>query len=164
MFTLENFLPYLVNSVTIPIALDFHKKMKPYGITIEKWRVLSALLNADGQSVSDLARATSLEISRLSHLLTRMARQRLVSRGRAAADGRVVKIALTPRGRALATMILPVALQYEAAALRGFSAEEQAALKALLRRVRANVDSIEHDVVLPAATPRTAAKRPRRRP
>ena len=118
MFTLENFFPYLVNSVTIPIALDFHKKMKPYGITIEKWRVLSVLMNADGQSVSELARATSIEISRLSHLLNRMARQGLVGRARAKGDGRVVTVRLTPRGRALALKILPMALQYEVSALQ----------------------------------------------
>jgi MarR family transcriptional regulator, organic hydroperoxide resistance regulator len=161
MFTLQNFFPYLINSVTIPIALDFHKKMKPYGVTIEKWRVLSALLNADEQSVSELARATSIEISTLSHLLTRMVRQHLVTRARAKGDGRIVKIALTRRGRDLATMILPMAEQYEAAALKGFSLDEQAALKDLLRRVRANVDSLEQEVVLPTRK-RPAARKPRR--
>jgi hypothetical protein len=30
MFTLEGFFPCLVKSVTLPIALDFHRKMKPY--------------------------------------------------------------------------------------------------------------------------------------
>ena len=162
MFTLQNFFPYLVNSVTIPIAVDFHRRMKPYGITIEKWRVLSVLMNADGQSVSDLARATSIEISTLSHLLTRMVRQRLVTRARAAGDGRIVRIALTRRGRNLATTILPLALQYEAAAFKGFSEAEQAALKALLRRVRGNLDTIESDITLPARKARVARKRPKR--
>jgi DNA-binding MarR family transcriptional regulator len=161
MFTLEGFFPYLVNSVTIPIALDFHRKMKPFGITIEKWRVLSALLHADGQSVGELARATSLEISRLSHLLNRMARQGLVGRTRGPGDARVVTVRLSARGRALAERILPMALQYEAQALKGFSAAERDALKAMLRRVRANVETIESDIVVPGPKPR---REPRRRP
>jgi MarR family transcriptional regulator, organic hydroperoxide resistance regulator len=159
MFTLDNFFPYLVNSVTIPIALDFHKKMKPFGITIEKWRVLSVLMTAQGQSVSELARATSIEISRLSHLLNRMARQGLVGRARAKGDGRVVTVRLTPRGRALALKILPMALQYEVSAFKGFSDAERDALKTMLKRVRANLDSIEAEIAAPARKPRTVAPR-----
>ena len=159
MFTLESFFPYLVNSVTIPIALDFHKKMKPYGITIEKWRVLSALMNEDGQSVGALSRATSLEISRLSHLLTRMARQRLLTRTRAAGDGRVVTVRLTPSGRELAALILPMAQEYEESALKGFTESERAALKDLLRRARANVETLEQDVPVPARKARPAKRR-----
>ena len=162
MFTLQDFFPYLINSVTIPIAVDFHKKMKPYGITIEKWRVLSVLMNADGQSVGELSRGTSIEISTLSHLLTRMVRQRLVSRARAKGDGRVVTVTLTRRGRALAAMILPLALQYEASAFKGFSRDEQAELKTMLRRVRANLATIEQEIAVPARKPRTA--QPRRAP
>jgi len=139
MFKLEDFIPHLLHRATAQIAHSFHFRAKEYGVTIEKWRVLASLLREDGQSMSGLAASTSIEISALSHLLKRMEGEATIQRSRDPADGRVIRLRLSAKGREIAERILPLTAYYEDAALRGFSHEEAATLRALLKRVDANL-------------------------
>lgn len=139
MFKLEDFIPYLLHRATAQIAHSFHFRAKEHGVTIEKWRVLSALLREDGQSMSGLAASTSIEISALSHLLKRMEREAMIERSRDPSDGRVTRLHLSAKGRETAERILPLAAYYEDTVLRGFSHEEAAQFRALLKRADANL-------------------------
>lgn len=143
---LNDFFPHLVNMVTQRIAADFQAKARRYGVTIEKWRVLSVLLAQGPLTISGLARHTSIEISTLSKLLKRMGAEGFVSRQRESADGRLVTMALTRRGEEIAASVLPLARRYEAVALRGFAPEAAARLKAELRTIYRNLENVEEDV------------------
>jgi DNA-binding MarR family transcriptional regulator len=130
--------------------VHFQKSARPFGVTIERWRVLYVLMRRGDLRASQLSARTGIEASTLSHLLNRMARDDLVTRNREDGDGRAVRVGLTEAGRALAERMLPFALQYEAVALAGMDAAEAAQLKATLRRIAHNLEALDAVIVAPS--------------
>lgn len=142
MLPLDNYIPYLLNRAGARIAQSFSDEMRALGTTLQAWRVLAALRDRDGPRVSELSDRTSIEISTLSRVLDGMETQGLITRRRAADDGRVVTLHVAPAGRRLTDRIVPIAERYERVAVTGLSSSETETLKHLLRRVYANMDGL----------------------
>lgn len=142
MFDLGRYLPYLINRAGARLAVEFGREIRRYGIGVQEWRVLAALAASGGQRLSDIAALTSIDISTLSRLISRMVRAGLLSRGRAEEDRREIAVSLTPKGRRTTQAIIPVARRYERITLAGFRPAEEAALKDLLVRVYANLEAL----------------------
>ena len=140
---LENFLPFLLNRAGTRIAGAFAKDLNAHGVDIQMWRVLAALHQEDGQRMGDLAALTSIEISTLSRLIGRMEDANLVERRREIGDMRGVSVHITHKGEGLTGAIIPFALDYETVALQGFDESEARSLKAMLRRVFANMSDLD---------------------
>ena len=87
----------------------------------------------------DLAGLTSIEVSTLSRIVTRLVQTRVVTRTRSPSSTREVVVKLTAKGNAQVARLIPIAQAYEAAAVAGLSAEDVAVLKRSLRRVYANM-------------------------
>jgi DNA-binding MarR family transcriptional regulator len=133
-FDLTRYLPYLVNRAGVRIATAFAEVLREHAVTLPMWRVLAALDHADGQRISDLAALTSIDVSTLSRIIDTMQVKGLVERRRGnGGDARVVTI--------------PHARHYEEVALRGFTPDEEAALKAMLVRVYGNIAALEHEAL-----------------
>jgi DNA-binding MarR family transcriptional regulator len=143
MFDLGQYLPYLINRTGARLAVNFGRDIQGQGVALQEWRVLAALAAVGTQRLSDLAGLTSIDLSTLSRLVSRMARDRLVRRARADGDRRELHVALTATGRRIARAIIPTARRYERVALAGLSAEEARVLKRLLVRVYANLDALD---------------------
>jgi DNA-binding MarR family transcriptional regulator len=145
-FDLTKYLPYLVNRTGVRIASAFSEELRTHAITLQMWRVLAALDHEDGQRISDLAALISIDVSTLSRILDAMQEKGLIERRRGnGGDARVVTVHETEAGHALTAKIIPVARHYEEVALRGFSAEEAEALKALLVRVYRNIAALDEE-------------------
>ena len=70
---LDNYLPYLVNRVGTIIADQWGgEQLAPYRLSIAMWRVMAVLASKGGQRQIDLADLTSIEVSTLSRLVTRL--------------------------------------------------------------------------------------------
>ncbi len=137
---LDSYLPYLVNRVGTIIAEQYgDEALAPYGLSIAMWRVLVVLANKGGQRQIDLAGLTSIEVSTLSRIVTRLVRMGVVSRTRSPSSTREVMVRLTAKGENQFARLLPLAREYEAAAIAGLRPSELAALKQSLRRVYANM-------------------------
>lgn len=84
----------------------FNRVYKPlldrFGITYPQYLALTALLPRDGQTVGELSETLFLESSTVTPLIKRLETAGLVSRTRDPRDERVVRLALTEAGRALA--------------------------------------------------------------
>jgi MarR family transcriptional regulator, organic hydroperoxide resistance regulator len=143
MFDLDQFLPYLINRAGMRLAVNFARDIADTGVALQEWRVLAVLAAAGEQRLSDLAGLTSIDLSTLSRLVTRMARQGFVARLSGNGDRRERRIALTDKGRRRTRAIIPTARRYERLALAGLSAAEERVLKRLLRRVYANLAGLE---------------------
>ena len=139
MGPLESYLPYLLNRAGARIAASFSEEVRPFGATLQMWRVLAALREHDGRRMGGLSETTSIEVSTLTRLVDSMEKKGLVVRRRATEDARAVLLHATPAGRRLTQRILPIAERYESVALAGFSVVETDALKAALRRLYANM-------------------------
>jgi MarR family transcriptional regulator, organic hydroperoxide resistance regulator len=137
---LGDYLPYLVNRVGTIIAEQFGADaLARHGLSIAEWRVLAVLASNGGQRQIDLADSTSIEPSTLSRLVSRLVRMSLMTRTRSASSNREVVVKLSAKGQALVARLIPVARDYEAAAIAGITASELAALKRCLRRMYGNM-------------------------
>jgi MarR family transcriptional regulator, organic hydroperoxide resistance regulator len=157
---LDNYLPYLVNRVGTIIAEQFGAEaLAPYRLSIAMWRVMAVLASRGGQRQIDLADLTSIDVSTLSRLVTRLIAMGIVSRTRSASSTREVVVKLTARGQAHVARLVPMAHDYEAAAIAGLRPEDLAILKNSLRRVYANMKNRQPAI----GAPRRRAKRGRAR-
>jgi len=137
---LDDYLPYLVNRVGTIIADQYGSEaLAPYHLSIAMWRVVAALASKGSLRQIDLADLTSVEVSTLSRIVTRLVRMGVVSRTRSASSTREVIVKLTAKGNAQVARLIPIAREYEAAAIDGLRPEELAVLKRCLRRVYANM-------------------------
>jgi len=147
-FELTRYLPYLVNRAGVRIATAFAEVLREHAVTLPMWRVLAALDHADGQRISDLAALTSIDVSTLSRIIDTMQVKGLVERRRGnGGDARVVTVHRTKAGHSLTGKIIPHARHYEEVALRGFTPDEEAALKAMLVRVYGNIAALEDEAL-----------------
>lgn len=137
---LGDYLPYLVNRVGTIIADQFGAQaLAPHGLSIAMWRVMAVLASNGGQRQIDLAEATSIDASTLSRLVTRLVQLDIVTRTRSASSNREVVIKLSAKGNALVARLIPIARDYETAAIAGLPAQDLAVLKRCLRRVYQNM-------------------------
>ena len=137
---LGDYLPYLVNRVGTIIAEQFTAEaLAAHDLSIAMWRVLVVLAENGGQRQIDLAGLTSIDVSTLSRLVTRLVRMGLVSRTRSATSNREVVVRLDPKGRAALTQLIPIAKGYEALAMQGVSRGDLAVTKRSLRRMYDNM-------------------------
>src|ERR1700760_3089353 len=90
---LSDFLPYLVNRVGVIIAEQFgDETLAPHGLSIAMWRVMAVLSSAGAQRQIDLADLTSIDVSTLSRIVTRLVRMSLVTRARSTNSNREVVV------------------------------------------------------------------------
>jgi DNA-binding MarR family transcriptional regulator len=141
---LDRFLPYLINRAGAALVASFtDRALVRRGLNIATWRVLAALSNNGEQRLIDLAGMTSMDVSTLSRLVTRLVHEGLVSRKRSKTSNREVLIELTAKGRSAVDRLIPMAHELERAAIAGISAKDLAVLKRSLQRVYENLAEAE---------------------
>lgn len=137
---LGDYLPYLTNRVGMIVAEQFaDDALATHGLSIVMWRVMAVLASKGSQRQIDLADLTSIEVSTLSRLVSRLVRKGLVTRTRSTNSNREVTVKLGPKGQSLVSHLIPIALDFEAAAIAGLSAKDIAVLKRCLRRMYGNM-------------------------
>ena len=111
---LPDYLPYLVNRVGAALVARFTADaLEQHGLTIAMWRVLAALSDNGAQRQVDLAGLTSIDVSTLSRLVSRLIAMGLVTRLRSAKSSREVVVRLTAPGETLVARLIPVARALE---------------------------------------------------
>lgn len=137
---LGNYLPYLLNRVGFALVESFTADaLKAHGLSIDMWRVLAALSSNGGQRQVDLSAMTSIDVSTMSRLVSRLVRLGFVTRSRSETSNREVVVALSGRGRTLVQKLIPIAVELEKKASAGLSAKELAETKRVLTRMYGNL-------------------------
>lgn len=139
---LDDYLPYLVNRVGNALAARFSAEtLSQHDLSIAMWRVLVVLSANGAQRQIDLAGMTSIDVSTLSRLVTRLMRRGLVTRTRSKISSREVMIELAPKGRALVERLIPSGRAIEAMAVAGVAPQDLATVKRALRQMFANLEA-----------------------
>lgn len=128
----HDYLLYLLARASMQASAQFHAIVKARGLSVLEWRVLGRL-ESGPTTVSTLAEMALSQQPTLTKVLDRMAKEGLVVRLEDAADRRRVRVRLTPKGRALAAELVPLARAHEARVLAGYAPREAAALKRALK-------------------------------
>lgn len=138
-FELLDYVPYLINRVAVGMVKYFARDLKNYGLNVQTWRILAAILSHSECRFGELARITSIEIPTLSRIVARMQREGLIRCRPVASDSRTFLASLTPKGRGLANRVLPRAFAAEAAMVEGLSQPEIATFTRTLHAMYRNL-------------------------
>ena len=130
--------PFLVARVAT-LMNAWHADFRRLGLSVLSVRVMAVLSLNGGATVGELAEATSIDQSTLSHILRRLERAKLVQKTRQDHDNRSVKISTTPKGRALARKCHDTSVKHDRMLTRGLSAADVRALKGALQQLYLNV-------------------------
>src|SRR5262245_5012987 len=158
-FDFSEYLPYLINRVGSALVIDFEQAalVRPH-LSIAMWRVLAVLSADGGQRQIDVASKTSIDVSTLSRVVTRLVKMGLVTRTRSTSNSREVVVRLTAKGTTLLTELIPKAIAAERTAIAGVSAKDLAVVRRSLRRMYQNLaGSPRADVVSSRGAPKPAS-------
>ncbi len=130
---LDQQLCFALYAATRAVTRAYAPLLEPLGLTYPQYLVMLVLWEHDRLPVHELGDRLALDSGTLTPLCKRLEQQGLVARARDDVDQRVVRIGLTPAGRALRGKArkLPAALACRA----GFDVDDRASL-ARLRRLR----------------------------
>jgi DNA-binding MarR family transcriptional regulator len=105
--------------------------LEPLGLTYPQYLVLLVLWERDGVPVKQIGERLALDSGTLTPLLKRLDHQGLVTRRRGEDDERIVRVHLTPTGRALRTRARKVPT--ELACRAGYDLASERAVRDLVR-------------------------------
>lgn len=134
-FVLEDSLGYLVNRAARLMAANLAEELRPVGIGIGQWAALLVLWARDGVTQVELARDVAIEPPTLVRTLDRMVRDHLVERRPDPRDGRLSRVWLTERGRALRDELVPRAVGVNRRTEAALTPRQAEQLRGLLDRL-----------------------------
>ena len=133
---LDRFMPYrlsvLTNRVSSAIARQYSARFE---LTIPEWRAMAVLGGASGLSAREVAERTAMDKVQVSRAIESLMRARRVQREADASDGRVTRLSLTAKGRAIYDEVVPLALHLEKLFLSALTPHERRTLDALLDKL-----------------------------
>lgn len=139
-------IPYLVHRVAARIETSVNQRTRRYGLRLQGFRVLRRLWEKEPQRLVELSQETSIELSALSHLVSRLVKDGWLKKERMADNERSVAISLTEQGKDVAAELVPLLERYEAVCLKGFSAAEAKVLRKAMERIYDNLDELDAEI------------------
>src|SRR4051812_13650064 len=137
---LSNYFPYLINRVGMALVERFTSDaLQTPNLSIGLWRVLAVTANNDGMRQIDLVRLTSIEVSTVSRLVTRLVQLGLIARSRSMKSNREVIVELTPKGKAVFQELSPFAFELQKTATRGIARKDLTTAKRVLSQMYENL-------------------------
>lgn len=136
---LSDYLPYLINRIGAAFVTGYEPDLAQHDLSIAMWRVLAALSTNGKQRQIDVAETTSIDVSTMSRLITRLVSLELVTRTRSDTNNREVSVELSAKGRALVNQLIPRARELEDDATAGISPADLAVTRETLRRMYRNM-------------------------
>lgn len=113
-FDLVHFTPYRLSVAAQKASEDFARLYQArYGISNPQWRVLAHLAHSGEVSVREIEARVAMEKSKVSRAASRLEEAGYIAKTVNNADRRLVKISLTPKGKALMVDLLALAQAYQ---------------------------------------------------
>ncbi|ABF65352.1 MarR family winged helix-turn-helix transcriptional regulator [Ruegeria sp. TM1040] len=135
-FAVQDFLPFLLNRAAEDSSLEFQKLYKGrYGMLRTEWRVLFHLGMYTRMTASDISQRARIHKTKISRAVAKLAARRWVSRSRDESDRRSEHLELTAAGRSVYEDLRQQAQVYDQRLTQGFSAEDVALLRRMLRQL-----------------------------
>lgn len=117
-------------------------RVRPHGLTAQQFWALVNIDEVDGASLGEIAERMRMDAPTASRAVTRLLRRKLVKAEGDRGDRRRLRLRLTPAGQARMPPLRVLAAELRGAAVHGLSGDEEAALRALLRKVISNLDEL----------------------
>src|SRR5262245_53782794 len=136
----SEYLPYLINRVGWLLVVDFGQNtLARHHLSIAMWRVLAVLANDDGERQIDVAARTSIDVSTLWRVVSRLVNIGLVTRTRSGPNSREGVGRWTPKGARVRARVIPPPIAWERTAMAGVPAKDLGVGRRSLRRMYPNL-------------------------
>ena len=133
---LREFLPYrlsvLSNTISRRIAELYDRE---FGLTIWQWRVMAVTGDAPGISATEIGQRTAMDKVAVSRAIAAMIQMGYLERKTSETDGRRSQLFLTPAGRDVYELIVPIALAEEQKLSGALTEDEQQELERLMGKL-----------------------------
>jgi DNA-binding MarR family transcriptional regulator len=126
---------YWISRVNAQYALVLEQQLKPQGINLSRWRVLSSLYEHGSLGVSEIADFAILRLNTTTKVVQKMAAEGLVKTQVSASDARITQVSLTEEGRRQAVFARAVAQKILEASFSDVSKADRERLNKILDRV-----------------------------
>lgn len=137
---LEDNVAFLMASVTFRMEQDLRNyTLRKLDITYVQFRVLQFLHEANGKSISEIARALAVRPAVLSRIVSQMEERALVARKSDPDDSRSTQVHLTDEGRARYAQAWPSAYKIIQYALGVLDEDERENLTRSMRKLSAHL-------------------------
>jgi DNA-binding MarR family transcriptional regulator len=140
---LDGFVPYrlsvLSNRVSSAIAHEYSER---FGLSIPEWRIMAVLGQSGGLSSRAVAERTAMDKVQVSRAAANLVETGRVQKKVDADDGRIARLSLTPKGRAIYDEIVPLALHLEEVLLGALTAQERATFDKLMAKLDDRVSQL----------------------
>jgi DNA-binding MarR family transcriptional regulator len=140
---LDGFVPYrlsvLSNRVSSAIAHEYSER---FGLSIPEWRIMAVLGQSGGLSSRAVAERTAMDKVQVSRAVANLVETGRVQKKVDADDGRIARLSLTAKGRAIYDEIVPLALHLEEVLLGALTTEERAAFDRLMAKLDDRVSQL----------------------
>ncbi len=159
---LEKFLPYrlsvLANTLSGAIASAYAERFE---LSIPEWRIVAVLARAPGLSAAQVAERTAMDKVAVSRAVALLMRSRRIERSVEESDRRRSQLRLTAKGLAVYQEVVPWALAYEDAVLRGLSTRARQSLDRLLTELQHRARKLRPGLLLREGPSSAKKKGPR---
>ena len=95
------------------ISAEFHVEVRKAGLSVTEWRILGSLIEADGETVGDLAELAITKQPTLSKVLPRLEAQGYVTLETSRIDRRQTLVRITSKGTKLISELCDKALAHQ---------------------------------------------------
>jgi len=136
LLRLREFLPYrlsvLSNTISTRIASLYDRE---FGLSIWQWRVMAVTGDRPGISATEIGQLTAMDKVAVSRAIAAMIQMGYLERKTSETDGRRSQLFLTPAGRDVYELIVPMALGAEQELASSLTEEEQKQLERLMGKL-----------------------------
>ena len=134
-FSKDDSAGYLANHMARLFERGLAARIRPLGLTTGTFPALLELWENDGLTQKQLVERLDIEQATMANTLSRMERDGLIRREKDPGDGRVQRIRLTERARALRDPAIAAATAENEDALLALSDEESAEFISLMQKI-----------------------------
>ena len=142
-FKLDDYLPYQLSTTSNVVSDVIAGEYKSlFGLKIPEWRGMSVLGTRGASTQRHLVEATLMDKVTVNRAVKNLVDRNLLERSPNTADGRSHHLLLSSVGRDLYGKILPAAQAMDKKIMSVLSADEKAALSAMLEKIKKSADAI----------------------
>ena len=137
----SSYLLYLLAASSEAASHQFHARVRELGLRVPEWRVLACLYDQDGLMITQLARYSLMEQSRMTRIVDQMEKRGLVVRKSDEGDGRRVRVHLTEAGQKVSSDVVEEAREHERTLLSALQEVDAERIKPSLERLLDSLNS-----------------------
>lgn len=132
---MRNYLPHYISRLMNLLNMRLMDSLRPLGISVQQFRVMQVIDARGVAAIGEIATDAVIDQSVVSRVVDRLEADKLAVRRKRRGNGRIVEVYLTRHGQATYAAMLPAAQAIVDDAVEPLTAEEQAQLREMLRRV-----------------------------